>query len=74
MPNKVIKLPGKILESLHQTIVIVNNLAYDINSSSYILNRDKARCVCDKNICILLANDIMLTSMQGLQSLALDHP
>ena len=61
---------GKIPKSLPQTIVGVNNFVWKPGISTIVLVPliGMTVAICHKNICVLLANDVMLTSIYKVSS------
>ena len=71
-----IKLRGKIPKSLPQTIVMVNDFVWKpgILTLVLVVLIGLTVAICHKNICILLKNNAMLTSILGQEFSASDHP
>ena len=63
--KQAIKLGGKIQKSLPQTIVMVNDFVWKpgILTLALVPLIGMTVAICHKNICILLANDVMLPSI-----------
>ena len=63
--KQAIKLRGKIQKSLPQTIVMVNDFVWKpgILTLALVPLIGMTVAICHKNICILLANDVMLSSI-----------
>ena len=63
--KQAIKLRGKIQKSLPQTIVMVNDFVWKpgILMLALVPLIGMTVAICHKNICILLANDVMLSSI-----------